>query len=288
MRRLYPTTLLLALAFLIACDNQSHVAPEVGVQFVHDDPAYAKLVNGVGGRDAFFALLESSSHDELAALFAEYGISFEVIDRSAIDEEALFAEDGRGEDPFFPGYVEAYDITSCPQYFPTADRTKWFRLVGAGGPEDHYIDSRGRPAVAVKMLGPIETAARQTTCQTNVGNWGVPAADYDGGHLIGSQLGGWGGRANLVPQHYNFNRGNWLKVENALAKCGRLGNNAVRFVVDIDYPSSSALTPSAWRGDVTIAGLTRRASFTNTSGGGPNGTDQANGMVTWLQNRGCY
>jgi hypothetical protein len=283
MRRFYPATLFLALVFLVACETQNPVVPEEQELFVHSDQAYANLVNGVGGRDALFTLVETASHEELETLFAKYGIAFEVIDRSPTDEQAFSIDDPGNGDP-----VEAFDITSCPQYFPTVNRTKWYRLIGAGGPEDHYIDSRGRPAVAVKMLGPIMTADRHTTCQTNVGNWGSPPADFDGGHLIGSQLGGWGGRANLAPQHYNFNRGNWLRIENALAKCGRLGTSAVRFVVDIDYPSSSALTPSRWRGDVTIAGLTRRASFVNEWGGGPNGKTQADGMITWLQNRGCY
>lgn len=262
--------LLLALA---ACDTQ---APQSFVESddfsVSSDSAYARLIDDLGGRDGLIALLRGSTHDELEATFAEYGMGFEVIDRSTFDESL---EDA------------SKDITSCPQLFPVANRTKWYRLVGAGGPEDHYIDSRGRPLIAVKMLGPIVTAPRQTTCQTNVGNWGVPASDYDGGHLIGSQLGGWGGRANLVPQHFNFNRGNWVRIENQLARCGRLGNGAVEFVVDIDYPNATTLTPSRWRGDVRIGGVWRRASFTNTSGGGPNGTTQANGMISWLQSRGC-
>lgn len=37
--------------------------------------------------------------------------------------------------------------------------------------------------------------------------------------MIGAQLGGWGARANLVPQIANFNRGNWAQMENAVASC---------------------------------------------------------------------
>lgn len=275
MKRFYPAVLIAVLAFLAACDTQSpQEIQDLDQDFVVADSAYARLIDGIGGREALLQLLSEASHEELEATFARYGMGFEVIDRSLIDEEN-YEDDTR-------------NIQSCPQFFPTADRTKWFRLIGAGGPEDHYIDSRGRPLIAVKSLGPIVTAPRQTTCQTNVGHWGAAGDTYDGGHLIGSQLGGWGGRANLVPQQFNFNRGNWVRVENALARCGRLGNGAVRFVVDIDYPNATTLTPSRWRGDVTIAGATRRASFTNTSGGGPNGTTQATGMVNWLQARGCY
>ncbi len=50
----------------------------------------------------------------------------------------------------------------------------------------------------------------RTPVKRDVGRWGDaenPSNDYDGGHMIGSQLGGWGGQANLVPQDANFNRG---------------------------------------------------------------------------------
>lgn len=259
---------------LAACDTQAPqtLAPPPEAH-VSSDTAYARLLADLGGQDGLLRLLHGSTDAELERTLAAYGMQLEVIDRDAIDEARLDADK---------------DITSCPQFFPTADRTKWFRLVGAGGDEHHYIDSRGRPLIATKVLGPVVTAPRQTTCQTTVGNWGVPAADYDGGHLIGSQLGGWGGRANLAPQHFNFNRGNWARIENKLATCGRLGSGAVQFVVDIDYPSSTALVPSRWRGDVTIGGATRRASFLNQSGGGPDGKAQADGMIAWLDSRGCY
>ena len=266
----------LLLVALAGCDAgpSAPAAPAPPLQdLTPPDSAYARLLGDAGGVDGLTRLLRTSTDAELAARFARYGMAFEVIDRTPLEDSTV------------AGFQ---DITACPQLFPTADRTKWFRLVGAGGAEDHYIDSRGRPATAFKSLGPITTAARQTTCQTNVGNWGVPAADYDGGHLIGSQLGGWGGRANLVPQHYNFNRGNWLRIENALALCGRLGSGAVEYHVDVDYPSSTALTPSQFHADVKIGGVWKSADFTNASSGGSNGTSQATSMVSWLQSKGCY
>lgn len=266
---------LIALALLAGCDTQS--APEIPEQVAArqaPDSAYARLLAEVGGRDGLAAMLREASNDELAATFARHGIAFEVIDRT-------------GEQPG-EAAAKLQDITACPQFFPTSDRTKWFRLVGAGGAEDHYIDSRGRPLTAYKTLGPVVTAARQTTCQTNVGNWGASGDTYDGGHLIGSQLGGWGGRANLVPQQYNFNRGNWVRIENQLALCGRLGNGAVQVQMDVDYPNSTTLTPSAFHADVKIGGVWKSADFTNTSGGGSNGTAQATSMVSWLQSKGCY
>ena len=276
------TRYLLLVPFLAAlvvagCDTDGS-APPLGPEraAASSDPAYARLLDDMGGIAGVGRLLRESTDAELAATFARYGMGFEVIDRT-LAEGMTEEEAGRLQ-----------DITACPQLFPSGDRAKWFRLIGAGGAEDHYIDSRGRPLTAFKSLGPVVTAARQTTCQANVGNWGTAGETYDGGHLIGSQLGGWGGRANLVPQQFNFNRGNWVRIENAMALCGRLGNGAVEYHVDVDYPNTTTLTPSAFHADVLIAGVWKSADFTNTSGGGANGTTQATSMVTWLQGRGCF
>ena len=235
------------------------------------DSAYARLLADHGGIGGLADFRARASDEELAATLGRYGIAFEIVDVAASAETARFQ-----------------DITACPQKFPTSDRVKWFRLVGAGGAEDHYIDSRGRPATAFKSLGPVTTAARQTTCQTNVGNWASPASSFDGGHLIGSQLGGWGGRANLVPQQYNFNRGNWKRIEDAVAKCSRLGSGAIEYHVDVDYSNSTTLTPSQFHADIKIGGVWKSADFTNTAGGGSSGTSQATSMVSWLQGKGCY
>ncbi len=266
-------TALLALLVLAGCDTalDPSALPAAAPARVPSDSTYARLLRDVGGLDGLSRMLRTSSNEQLGATMAAHGIDFEVIDRDAA--EAL---------------AKSQDITACPQLFPTADRGKWFRLVGAGGAEDHYIDSRGRPLTSYKTLGPITAAARQTTCQTNVGHWGDAGDTYDGGHMIGSQLGGWGGRANLVPQQYNFNRGNWLKIENKLATCGRLGNGAVEFHVDVDYPNTTTLTPSAFHADVLIAGVWKAADYTNTTSGGASGTTQSDNMVSWLNGKGCY
>ncbi len=273
MRPLYALLLVAAVA-LAGCDTDGAELPLGPDRAAPADTAYARLLEDVGGVAGLGALLQTASNGELAATFARYGMQFEVVDRAAV--EATWEDQGR-----------MMDITACPQFFPSGDRTKWFRLVGAGGAEDHYIDSRGRPLTAYKTLPPVVTAARQETCQANVGNWGTAGTTYDGGHLIGSQLGGWGGRANLVPQQYNFNRGNWVRIENQLALCARLGSGAVQYHVDVDYPNTTTLTPSAFHADVGIGGAWKSADFTNTSGGGTNGTATATSMITWLQGRGC-
>jgi len=258
---------------LTACDATQPISDDATPD-VAPDPVYEAMLNGVGGMDGLSALLDSASPEVLTATFAEYGVSYEEIDVSAYDMDA----DTKGD-----------TITECPQYFRSADRNKWISLRGAGGSESHYIDSRGRPLAAYKRLPPVTTASRSSYCQTQIGNWASPASSYDGGHLIGSQLGGWGKRANIVPQQFNFNRGNWKRVEDQIAKCRRLPNGVVAYYVVVGYPSGSGLTPSRFTSNVSISGSAwENAYFSNTSGGGSNGYNEATSMRNWLSSRGCY
>ncbi|MFM2419691.1 MAG: hypothetical protein RL385_4414, partial [Pseudomonadota bacterium] len=112
--------------------------------------------------------------------------------------------------------------SACPAHFAEQVRGTWQALGG----QAYFIDALGRPAAARAFLPPIAADdARDSACQLQVGRWGdalLPSEDFDGGHLIGHQLGGFGGRANLVPQAASFNRGNWAQLENALASCAAL------------------------------------------------------------------
>lgn len=259
---------------LASCDT---ARPPADAAHRTSDPVYDAMLKGVGGLDGLAALLGSGDDAAAEAAFARYGVGYEVVDVSDVDMDADTA--GKAGD----------GITECPQYFRSSDRNKWISLRGAGGSESHYIDGRGRPLAAYKRLPPVVTAPRSTYCQTNVGNWASPASSYDGGHLIGSQLGGWGKRANIVPQHSNFNRGNWKRIEDQLAKCARLGSSAVQYYVTVSYSSSSGLTPSRFSSNVKVySSGWENAYFTNASGGGSNGTSEATGMKNWLSSRGCY
>lgn len=195
--------------------------------------------------------------------------------------------------PYGVGYVAHGDVTAalisdCPKLFPSTDRNKWHSFDG----EYYFIDSVGRPNRAYKDLPRITAAPRVDSCQTNVGQWGDaenPSNDYDGGHLIGSQLGGWGGRANLVPQDANFNRGNWLQLENAMAGCGSLPNGRLRYSIGANYPNSTALIPNNLTMQITnqSTGSAVSMSFSNTDGGGTNGTTERTRGVNWLSSQGC-
>lgn len=138
----------------------------------------------------------------------------------------------------------------CPKQFRASARSKWHNISG----ERYYVDSHGRPARAETSLPPIEADERNPGCQQRVGKWGDEANaenDYDGGHLIGSQLGGWEARANMVPQNANFNRGNWAQVENCLARCTSVESGRFTYLVEARYPDASTLIPDAMRMTIT-------------------------------------
>jgi len=124
-------------------------------------------------------------------------------------------------------------ISGCRERFPDALCGAWHAFNG----EYYYVDSSGRPSGALTSLPPVAKEPRNPTCQRDVGRWGDdenPSDDYDGGHMIGHQLGGWGARLNLVPQDVNFNRGNWLQLENQVAECGGLPAGSLLYDVRVD------------------------------------------------------
>lgn len=233
------------------------------------DPV-TQLEDDMGGAGELFEFMSSAPEDEVRALLESYGMHF-VVHEDAIEVEELDK-----------------NITDCPQYFPTSDRNSWHSLSG----EYYYIDGSGRPERAYKYMPPIASESRQSTCQANVGRWGDaenPSDDYDGGHMIGSQLGGWGGRANLVPQDLNFNRGNWVRVENKMADCGSLPSNRLFYYVRVSYSSSSTLIPSTFTLylEDRVQGDSSSSTFQNIQGGGSSGTSAANRAIDFLDDQGC-
>jgi hypothetical protein len=194
----------------------------------------------------------------------------------------------RALEPYGVKYITITAITDCPRFFPSSDRNIWHSLNG----EYYFIDGSGRPHRAYSYLPPIASEPRSDYCQGNVGSWGDaenPSNDYDGGHLIGSQLGGWGRRANLVPQDANFNRGNWATLENKMARCASLPSGRLRYFIGANYPNSGTLIPNNLTMEIRnqSTGSSVLLSFANTDGGGSNGTNEKNRGVTFLTNQGC-
>jgi uncharacterized protein YceK len=235
-----------------------------------DAEVIESLERDFGGPDALMAFFESNSEQQVRAALGAYGMAYVV--------------------HHVPTDVQPYeDITACPKYFPTADRTTWHNFNG----EHYYIDGSGRPSRAYSYLPPIAAEPRISGCQTDVGHWGDeenPSNDYDGGHMIGSQLGGWGGRANLVPQDANFNRGNWVVLENKVAKCRVLPSGRINYNISVGYSNTTKLVPSSFGMQLTNRSTSASVSlsFTNTDGGGgTNGTNEKDRGVTFLTNQGC-
>jgi hypothetical protein len=225
----------------------------------------SQMEQDFGGPSGLMDFFESHTEEEIRQALAHYGVGY--VKRGRVTSEA---------------------ISDCPKYFPTSDRNIWFNFDG----EYYLIDGSGRPSRAYKYLPPIVAAARIDSCQLNVGQWGDaenPGNDYDGGPLIGSQLGGWGGRANLVPQDANFNRGNWVTLENKMATCGSLPSGRIRYYIGANYPNSTALIPNNMTMELRnqSTGSYVSLSFSNVDYGGTNGTNEKNRGVTFLTNQGC-
>ncbi|XHS78290.1 DNA/RNA non-specific endonuclease [Burkholderiaceae bacterium UC74_6] len=261
----FTATLVLPLILLHGCGGGGDT------QYGGDDMA-TRLEEAHGGANGLRTFFDMHTESEIRAELARFGIGYEV------HEPALSKIQ----------QVHTQAITDCVKFFPTADRTKWHSFDG----EYYYIDSSGRPNKAYSDLPPIVAEARQDACQTSIGQWGDaenPSNDYDGGHLIGSQLGGWGGRANIVPQDANFNRGNWAQLENKMAKCSALAAGAMRYSIDVGYPSSSALVPSSFTMTITRQSNGSKVTlhFTNVDGGGPNGTSERTRGTDFLTANGC-
>lgn len=231
-----------------------------------------QLENDYGGADGLREFFDENSVEAVQLALAGYGIGYVVHPH----QEAGHAPD------------DLQLISDCVKYFPSGDRNTWHNFNG----EHYFIDTSGRPSRAYADLPPIVAAARISSCQTSIGQWGdaeVSSNDYDGGHLIGSQLGGWGGRANIVPQDANFNRGNWVQLENAMARCGRLPAGRMRYSVSVGYPNSSALVPSSFGMVITNRSTSSSVtmSFSNTDGGGSSGTATRQRGVSFLTSNGC-
>lgn len=228
------------------------------------DDIVAQMERDFGGPNGLMDFFQSHTEEEIRQMLATYGVGYKVHEVS----QAL--------------------ISDCPKYFPSGDRSKWHNFDG----EYYFIETYGRPYRAYKYLPPISAAPRLESCQTSIGQWGDaenPSNDYDGGHLIGSQLGGWGGRANIVPQDANFNRGNWAQLENKMATCDELPNGRIRYYIGANYPNSTALIPNTMTMELRnqSTGSSVLMSFQNVDYGGTNGTNERNKGVNWLTNQGC-
>ena len=134
------------------------------------------------------------------------------------------------------------------------DRANFKAVAKAGGTTNSTVDSKGRVTGAWMNLSGKGT---RESVQTTIG-WigrleeGNLNADYNGGHLIATSLGGPGTWGNMVPQDGPENKwGDWRKFE-AAAKKDIDNGTATTLTVDLGYSGENTL-PSSWKGFVNNA-----------------------------------
>lgn len=170
MSSMVAVRLILVVTLALACGGApTPMAPsDVGATGTSDAD---RLEDELGGRVGLMAFFDSNSDATIANALKAHSIGF------ARDDETL---------------------TECESTFPDDDRATWHAFDG----EFYFIDSSGRPSRAYKYLPPVVAAERIESCQGSVGRWGDAedeSNDCDGGHMIGSQLGGCGGAGQPGP-----------------------------------------------------------------------------------------
>ena len=228
------------------------------------DDSFLKMVRDLGGFDKFNDFMQESSKKKIENLHKKYGLGFSTKRPDGYET------------------LGTLNVRDCVVRFPASDRSRSFTF----DKQTLFIDSVGRPRynsfTHSGISGNRAPAARQPTCQRDTGKLGI--ANDEGGHLVASVLGGWGGRANLVPQNANFNRGSWRLIEDATAGClNNFNLNSHTYQAAVTYPNSATLRPNnmvvylsvkelsipTFRAGETV--FRGRITFPNAPGGGPNG-----------------
>jgi hypothetical protein len=143
---------------------------------------------------------------------------------------------------------DSNEAGSCERYLPDDDRGEELQF----DQDRVLIDSIGRPFRSrIVWSGPPLAASRDYPCQVEVGKWGI--LGDEGGHMVGSALGGYGGRANLVPQNRTLNRGLWNKTEQEIGRCMSAGYITTYTVLNQYRWLSSTVRPYQFLVSATVA-----------------------------------
>lgn len=159
------------------------------------------------------------------------------------------------------------DIKGCAKRFGYALRFRYHWI----GQHRNYIDTVGRPQIGLALIPPFTAAGRDRTCQSKVGNLGnlekgvshsthPKSVTYDGGHLVPSSIGGWGRRANLVPQNSLLNQAVLSTIDAQMSYCKRFVPRTVIFQTQALYNDSTTNVPD--RFILTIAFPRNSKGFT--------------------------
>ena len=160
-----------------------------------------------------------------------------------VNDFSLYRLNGEG-DPKKVFESEVLNET-CPIYLPEEYRSKLVKF----GLNEIYINSDGLPVDSgVWSAGPPPQAPRDKYCQQKVGYMGEPG-DH-GGHLVGAQLGGFGGRFNLTPMNKELNNTIYRKLENVALYCMTtpdvVAGFSSRVITGSDGPRPFAFTLSVY------------------------------------------
>jgi hypothetical protein len=222
----------------------SHERVFIDLNLAKEDPngpKFYRMVKDLGGFNEFNTLIESGDQIRIETVLSRYGIGYSTGIPGVTAISLNPAESPKSE------HVSPMNIGDCIQYYPATDRGKTFRF----GSTTVFIDPSGRPGYATWQGGPtsvITPGVRDTYCQSLVNKWGVPGDEA--GHLVANSLGGWGGRANLVPQNGPFNRGPWRAVEAVPAVCAK--TYPTTYTVIPQYLSATDLRPARLMAQIVI------------------------------------
>lgn len=205
---------------------------------IPDNDGYARLILSKGGFAGLEAFMKANAlnPDAITAEFDRFGLQYTGYEPASTKESEF----------------KPLAITDCVKYFPQSDRNR--TQVLPNGRQTATIDAFGRPKSSTISWPVMIPNGRDANCQRNVGNQftGVSLPDWDGGHLVGSALGGYGRRANLVPQNLNFNRGVWRDTENAFRTCQLLPTT---FTTSVQYADNVDIVPIIFRIDAILTVL---------------------------------
>ncbi|WP_165497340.1 DNA/RNA non-specific endonuclease [Phytopseudomonas dryadis] len=130
----------------------------------------------------------------------------------------------------------------------------------------YTTDAEGRISSVEGKLS-LKKAERNEYAQRTVGKNDGRIADDQGGHLIGSQFGGHGGKGNLTPMHKdinNYHAGEWGQMEKRWASELAAGKD-VHVNIKPIYTDGS-LRASEFRITETIGGTTSKHTIINPTG----------------------
>jgi DNA/RNA non-specific endonuclease len=249
-----------------------------------DNDGYARLAISMGGVEGLIAFMEANAANPevIEEKFERFGVGFTGYEppRRAADEVLPLA------------------VSACVRLFPASDRNKTLTL--PNGYQNVAIDNLGRPTKSSLSWPPMRISARDPACQSQVGNefTGASIPDQDGGHIVGSALGGYGRRANLAPQNRNFNTGVWAATELAFRSC-RLKPTV--YTGSVKYPipaniNTPEIRPTEFRAEgfisfIDIDGKPAQAqvaaTYLNQPQGGPLGPQVLAGLWALLRRVGC-